>query len=254
MSARRIYTWVLVAALIAWVITVTAVTLATPAGATEPRTTFTVSPTQVVVTYAAGADSIDVNIRYADGSSFNVHPNRAAAVGEVLTIPVTSQPVWVQVHTTDCHWGEPGSPGYGIDCRAITPEEPPSASPSPSATTGPSEPTPRPSEPTPTSSQEPPPSATAMPTTPHHSEVSAIDCPSRTVSTVTVTDGTRDQQTRAATDAECPTGSSEPTGVVLAASPELAATGAGQWVLAVMVAGALVAVGLAGVLARRWGR
>lgn len=170
------------------------VLFAWPAAAGEPRTTYTASATELVITYGAGADSIDVNVRYPDGTGFNHHPNRAAAVGEVLTLPLTGSPSWVQVHSTNCHLGEPGSPGYGTDCRLIeedswpTPEPTDTPTPSPSV---PLEPTPEPTEalsPTPTdspSSSAPAPSPwpttglspapLADPATEYLSEVSAVD-------------------------------------------------------------------------------
>lgn len=129
------------------------------------RTTYTASSTQLVITYGAGADSIDVNVRYPDGSTFNHHPNRAAAVGEVLTLPLTGLPAWVQVHSTNCHLGEPGSPGYGVDCRFIE-EEPcpePSTSTSPTTPTSPSEPTSEPEPTAPPESPQPTPSETQQP-------------------------------------------------------------------------------------------
>jgi len=170
------------------------VVFAWPASAAEPRTTFTASASELVVTYGAGADSIDVNVRYPDGTGFNHHPNRPAAVGEVLTLPLTGRPAWVQVHSTDCHIGEPGSPGYGTDCRLIeeTPWTPdPTPSPQPTEPTTPPGPSPEPTEepsPTPTgapspSTPAPSPSATsgpspapsAAPATDYLSEVSAVE-------------------------------------------------------------------------------
>lgn len=143
------------------------IVLAWPASAAEPRTTFTASATELVITYGAGADSIDVNVRYPDGTGFNHHPNRPAAVGEVLTLPLTGLPAWVQVHSTDCHIGEPGSPGHGTDCRLI--EEGPWPTPTPTTPTGPTAPPVEPSpEPTvePTEDPSPTPTGAPSPSTP----------------------------------------------------------------------------------------
>ncbi len=147
--------------------------------ATEPRTTYTASSTELVITYGAGADSIDVNVRYPDGTSFNYHPNRGAGVGEVLTIPLTARPAWVQVHTTNCHLGEPSSPGYGTDCRYIEetpcPTETTAPSPEPSApVTASPEPSPSTSAPTPAPTSEPEPTSSPSPTV----EPSATPTPS----------------------------------------------------------------------------
>lgn len=145
------------------VLAIGGVTLALRASATEPgRTTYTASATELVVTYGAGADSIDVNVRYPDGTTTNYHPNRAAAVGEVLTLPLTGLPAWVQVHSTDCHLGEPDSPGYGTDCRFVEedpcPTETTPAGPEPSPSSPPSQTPVTPSEPEPTETAGPTPS------------------------------------------------------------------------------------------------
>lgn len=148
------------------IVAIVAVTLAYRATAAEPRTTYTASATQLVITYGAGADSIDVNVRYPDGTSTNYHPNRAAAVGEVLTLPLTGRPAWVQAHSTNCHLGEPGSPGHGTDCRFI--EEEPWPTTTPTTPTGPTAPPVEPSpEPTvePTEDPSPTPTGTPSPST-----------------------------------------------------------------------------------------
>ncbi|WP_263121153.1 hypothetical protein [Cellulomonas sp. RIT-PI-Y] len=127
--ARAFGRWMLAAAsIVVFGLVFGFVLFAWSAGATEPHTTYTASATQLVITYGAGADSVDVNVRYPDGTGFNHHPNRSAAVGEVLTLSLTELPAWVQVHSTDCHLGEPGSPGYGTDCRFVE-------TPAPEATT-----------------------------------------------------------------------------------------------------------------------
>lgn len=189
------------------VLAIGGVTFAYRAVATEPgRTTYTASATQLVVTYGAGADSIDVNVRYPDGTTTNYHLNRAAAVGEVLTLPLSGLPAWVQVHTTDCHLGEPGSPGYGTDCRLIeedpwptetttptpTPTTTPSVEPtteptsSPSPTTEPSpepsdQPTDTPPSETPSTPDPTPPSPEPEPTTTSPAPWPDLDCPDGTV-------------------------------------------------------------------------
>jgi|GEM_PF-7091033 len=168
---RDALTFVLRGVLIAlMVLAIGGVTLALRASATEPaRTTYTASATQLVITYGAGADSIDVNVRYPDGTTTNYHPNRSAAVGEVLTLPLTGLPAWVQVHTTNCHIGEPGSPGYGTDCRLIEEDPCPTATtpagPEPSPSSPPSETPVTPTEPEPTETGQPTPQPSTTPST-----------------------------------------------------------------------------------------
>lgn len=59
----------------------------------------------VVFEYLRDVDSVDINVRTASGAS-NTHPNRAAKVGETITVPLGEcvDPEWIQVHGNNVHY------------------------------------------------------------------------------------------------------------------------------------------------------
>jgi len=84
---------------------------------------YTVSTDAIVVSYKNGIDSIDVNVKitYDNGKTvtLNYHPNKGATKGTTLTLKIRDFSgfpktcasfcvTWVQVHGTNCHFGENG--------------------------------------------------------------------------------------------------------------------------------------------------
>lgn len=86
--------------------------------------TFTASSTQLVIDWGGPIDTVDVNLRWADGTTKNYHPNTGDEDGKLTLVYAdlgwpAGIPEWVQVHAFNCHIGEAGSPGNGTVCKTV---------------------------------------------------------------------------------------------------------------------------------------